>query len=348
MLNRSDVKRAERICRLLQGAASKDLVQEFLRQKRLRFSAGTWEDLINKRIVPYLHEGALTIADLRALLRQFEESGRQHVFLFQCEPERARRILGRKRIDQLLSELGFADLLQSPLDLELPEAPSLVEIRRKSYDGAPHFRRILIKQVETRENRVFLRTEIDRAANEERKIYQLERKRAVNFAILSDDGLLEMRIASRDNSTLYRDNIQAFARALSGVIPVSDFKVVSLQPAKDKIWQEREQLKGRIRFANSEARNDYGNLLSLSVSAQSDSLSDDDGSNAAMGSFLENDAHITKNNVYFVIPDSDPQREVHVLLSGEVNEFAVTAACTAEDYSYVRGQILQFNQSLPG
>ena len=64
---------------------------------------------------------------------------------------------------------------------------------------------------------------------------------------------------------------------------------------------------------------------------------------AAIDSFLASDGHVTGANVYAKIHGTDPVREIHLLLSGDINEFAVPVACSAEDYSYVRGKVISLN-----
>jgi hypothetical protein len=65
---------------------------------------------------------------------------------------------------------------------------------------------------------------------------------------------------------------------------------------------------------------------------------------AAMESFLGHEGHVTGTNVYIKIPDTEPPREIHLLLSGDNNEFAVPIACSAGEYSHVRGKIISLNR----
>ena len=318
------------------------VVRDFLRAKGLAMSAATWDELYARRIEPALAEGTLTVADLRGLLREVEECGRQHVFLFRCNPQRAAHAISPAQIQIAVAAMGLAALMNNPLDLELPDAPEIVDIRGiPAGDGMPTS--LLIKQVETRTTNAFLRADYDEAREEMSRVYSVIKKRAVNVARLYEDGLLELRIASQDNSTRYQDNVKAFFAALKPLINGDDFVPISLAKAKARIWNEQDQLNGQIRFSQSEARNDFGYSMNVASSSQSDSLSSDDGSRAALQSFLDNDGKVTRTNIYFRIPDDEQNREVHVLLSGEINEFAIPASCAAEEYQYVRGKIQSFN-----
>ncbi|MCY1464118.1 hypothetical protein D9M71_821020 [compost metagenome] len=83
--------------------------------------------------------------------------------------------------------------------------------------------------------------------------------------------------------------------------------------------------------------------MQITSSSTDESLSSDGGSMAALDSFLEGDGQVTGANIYVKLPDSDPSRELRLLISGERNEFAVTVACSAGEYEYVRGKVITFN-----
>lgn len=175
------------------------------------------------------------------------------------------------------------------------------------------------------------------------RTYDEERKRAVNMAKLYEDGQLELRIASQDSSTRYHDNVQALFSAIKRLIPADEFESVSLQTAKTRIWNDRVRLAEDIRYGRSEARNDYGFSISVNTPSQEDNITKDTGSAGALEIFLAEEGQVVGSNLYLKIRDSDPPREVHILLSGEVNEFAIPAACSAEDFSYVRRTIQALN-----
>lgn len=344
MLSHEDAQLAQVIFRLLKQATSQQVVRDFLKANGVHTSAANWDDLFTRRIQPALEDETLTVAQLLSLLQQVEECGKQHTFLFACEPDTARGILSRRRIQQLAAEQGVAALLTTPLALELPEAPTLVDIRLIGTEGADELDGLVVKQVETRTTKVFLGETYDDENSTMARNYSLSKKRAVNIAYLSADGMLEMRVASQDNKTHYHENVASLRRAIAPFVPREGFGMVSLSRAKDRLWAEREALADEVRYSNSSARNDFGYTMNVSSSAQEDNLSTDDGSTAAMQSFLDGDGHITGANLYVRIPDSDPAREVHLLISGDSNEFAVPVSCSAGDYEHVRGKILALNR----
>lgn len=343
MISEEEVRAAYTIFRLLRDATSQQVVKDFLRSKNLPVSAANWEELYRQRIEPPLVEGKVTVADLRNLLRDVEECGRQHVFLYQTAPEYAKTLIDERRVRAVAGEAGLLDRLDQSIELELPEQPTVVDIRLVPPSTREPLASLLIKQVETRVTKRFLRDTTDLGAKTYSRIYSVETKRAVNIARLYENGLLELRITRQDNSTRYKDNVEALFRAISPLITHAGFSEVSLKNAKNKLFNDRDELADQVRYSYSTAKNDFGFSMNVSCSSQDDSICDDGGSIAALETFIENDGEVTGSNIYLKILDSDPVKEIHTLISGEINEFAVPVACSLDEYEYVRRKILTLN-----
>lgn len=344
MLSFQDNQVAKIIFRLFRQATSKQVVQDFLKAKNLKPSAATWDELFDLKILPALEEGTLTLLQLRGLLQQVEECGKQHVFLYWCDAAKAKEMLARHRVEAVAAQMGVQALIGSPLDLELPDAPTIVDVRIVQPHASSAPTGLLVKMVETRTTKVFVGETSDTKAGTLTRTYSVTKKRAVNLAYLQEDGMLELRIDSQDNRSRYQDNVKALRQAVAPLIPIDGFGIVSLSVAKKKLWTDREALSEQIRYSHSTAKNDFGYVMNVSSSAQEDNLSTDGGSAAAMQSFLESDGHVTGANIYMKIPHTNPQREVHILVTGDLNEFAVPVSCSSSDYEHVRGKILAFNQ----
>ncbi|WP_308907868.1 hypothetical protein [Pseudomonas canadensis] len=342
MLSEADKKTSIVIFDLLKKATSQQVVKDFLKSKGVATS-GNWDELYEKRIEPALNQLKFTITDLRALLQTVEEHGRQHIFLFQCAPDRAQGLINPARINAIAKEENLEKLLQTPLDVDFPDSPTIVDIRLLHPDAEKIPVSLTIKIVEKRITKTFDSEIIDRDAGTITKKYNFTEKRAVNLAVLNHEGLLELRIASQDNSTRYTELVRELLLKVRKFIPHDGFAQISLSVAKDKILKERAKLSTEFRYSNSTAVNDFGAVMQISSSSQEDNLSSDNGSMAAIDSFLAGDGHVTGANVYAKIPDTAPQREVHLLLSGDVNEFAIPVACSAGEYSYVRGKVISLN-----
>lgn len=342
MLSESDRRLSVVIFELLKKATSQQVVKEFLKSKGVPTS-GNWDELYEKRIEPALNQLKFTVKDLRELLQTVEEYGRQHTFLFQCTPERAQGLINPNRVIGIAREENLDALLVTPIDIEFPDTPTIVDIRILQPDANRIPVSLTIKIIEKRITKTFESESIDHVAGTITKKYNFTEKRAVNIATLNHEGLLELRIASQDNSTRYTELVRDMLVRIRKLIPHDGFAAVSLGAAKDKILKDRAQLSTEFRYSNSTAVNDLGAVMQISSSSQDDNLSSDDGSMAAIDSFLAGDGHVTGANVYAKIPDTEPQREIHLLLSGDINEFAVPVACSAGEYSYVRGKVISLN-----
>lgn len=343
MLSKKDKELSAVIFELLKNATSQQVVRDFLKQKGVPIS-GNWDELYEKRIEPALNEKKFTISDLRELLQTVEEYGRQHAFLFQCSPQRAQDMINPTRVRAIARDEHMESLLDTPLDINFPDAPTIVDIRVFQPDVKLIPVSLTIKIIEKRLTKTFESESIDHVAGTITKKYNFTEKRAVNVATLNHEGLLELRIASQDNSTKYTHLVKEMLLRVRKFIPLDGFSTISLSVAKDKILKDRAKLATEFRYSNSTAVNDLGAVMQISSSSQDDNLSSDSGSMAAIDSFLASDGHVTGANVYAKIPGTDPQREIHLLLNGDINEFAIPVACSPGEYSYVRGKVISLNQ----
>lgn len=343
MLSDDDKELAKLLFGLLKNATSQHIVKDFLRDKGIPVSAQNWDDLYERRIEPALAAKKIAVTDLRTLLQQVEEYGKQHTFLFSCDPARAAGLLSNTRITSIAAAEGCLDLLSNPIDLEMPDSPSIVDIRLNQPDPDKPPSSLTIKVVESREIKSLSSEDRDPISGDIIRRYTTTKKRAVNIVHLEHTGLLELRIASQDTQTKYHDLLRSLKAKVSKLLPLDGFTEISLSNAKTKILRERDKLADEIRYSNSTARNELGAVMQISSSSTDDSLSSDDGSMAALDSFLAEDGHVTGTNIYVKVPNSDPPRELRLLISGEINEFAVTVACSAREYEYVRGKVIAFN-----
>ena len=144
-------EKAETVFELIRNACTLQVAKAFLKEKNLYHSAGAWLELFDNRILPALNVGTLTISHLNELLREVEEHGRQHIFLFKCSADRAALMLRDKRVTAITKEMQLEAVALAPLALHLPLQPQIVDLRQEScaYDGMPSST-MVIKQVEIR------------------------------------------------------------------------------------------------------------------------------------------------------------------------------------------------------
>jgi len=335
-----DLKYTKDIAALIQEATSLTVVSAFLKSKGLTSSAGTWNDMINKRLIPAVQDGHLTNEGLIGLLRSVEECGRQHVFLYFCSKARASELMDRKRVGQVAAKLGVADLLTAAKATSKPAQPELVDVR---WDTAAVDLSLTIKAVEIREYQKYIGTRP--YGNELHKIYSRVQERCVNLAKLHRNGLLEIRVAAHSNSTKYDADIRRFWHQIGAFLPSGDFKESSLSVAKDRLWGERAELSEKIRYTDSTIRNEAGNVLRGAAGGDKSDLVSDEAVSKSLDFLLEHDdaAYCEGANIWFK-ETVGLSTDVHVLLGGEVNEFALPASCTAEDYQYVLDQLRSLNR----
>lgn len=342
MLSEAEEKQAQVIFNLLKEATSQTVVREFLREKGVAITAPNWDDLYTTRILPALRSRKLKLAELSALLQDVEEHGRQHIFLYKCNPADARKILNKERIHSRAKQLNIGELLSAPLHIEMPDEAKIVDIRLPEAPNGTGPLSLTIKICECRESSKLVTDDYDPITSHRIKTYAVTKKRAINVAKLNLDGLLEIRIASRDNSTKYHEQVSDVIRTVNNFFPMDRFEILSLSKAKDTLYLKQEDFAGIIRYSSTTAKNDYGIAMNLAAPNLSQNLSEDNGSSAAMKGFLAQKGFVTGSNIWFII-EGEEERQIHVLLSGEINEFAVTAACSPGEYSYVFGKILSLN-----
>lgn len=333
-----DLQKTKQIIELLRQTTKIPVVSEFLKQKGAHHSAGSWEDMETKRLLPALASKLISNADLIGLLRSAEECGRQHVFLYSCDAPRAIDLIDRARVSGILRSQGRESLLTEPQVLAQPASPTIVDVR---WDTAAVDLRLVIKEVELRSQQRFLRTERD--GNTLRKIYEIREERVVNIMRLHRNGLLEVRVGSHANSSQYQDDVNRFWRQVDAFIPRNDFLDVSMSLAKAKLLTDRNNLLDRIRYTDSTLRNDNGVVLRAATGSEASDLGQDEGAQASLDAFMQHDAYCEGHNFYFKAVNG-LKNDVHVLMTGALNEFAVPANCSQEDYEYVLDQIRSLNR----
>ena len=339
MLERAELLRVLLV--LVERATSIAVVRDFLKSRNLPHSAASWAELQTKRIVPAIEEGKITLSDLQALLSRTEGFGRQHIFLFTCPTERAKLMMAETRVRKFLLEKGNCQFGQSPLVVDLPTQPTFVDTRFEEIKGE---KSMMLKEVEKRTSKKLTSETTDEAAMTFTKVYKVEHQRAINVARIWENGLLEIRIASRDNTTRYHDDLAQFFHRLQPIISREEFKEVSLIQLKNNLWKKRADLQNLVKFSTYTLRDDEGISLRANAALSTDDLAGSERIAKSLAEFHSDASYCSESNIYFkIVADDEIVKEIHVLLNGENNEFAITAAITEEEYEYVLQQVLEHN-----
>jgi hypothetical protein len=338
----------ELVFKLLQENATLGQIAQYLKRRGLHYSAGSWDELFDRRISGPLEKQELAREDLIELIRLSEEYGGQHVFLYRTEPQRAAQLIDKTRVESALEKMGFSSLMSKPLILDQPSHPTITDVRLDES--------LVAKAVERRVYQQFVdqRTEGDFLVRRYRELTV----RAVNLFKLHDDGLLELRIYSHDNSSDYRNDLTKMWNALSFLFSPNDFDKVPLTKARTNLWKKRHALKSVIRFSDAILRNALGTALSASTGSEQQSLFDDKGASNSLDEFLKHKAYCDAFNVWWLkgggTPgyttgkqskfDVLPSKDIHVLLKGDINEFIITSKCSKQDYEYALNQLRKYNK----
>ncbi|MCG8036149.1 MAG: hypothetical protein JAZ19_03855 [Candidatus Thiodiazotropha taylori] len=331
---------AKRIVSILKEVTSLNVVSAFLKESGLQHSASSWEVMLERRILPAVKDRTLSIESLVNLLRDSEECGKQHVFLYYCTKPRAAALMDTNRLEKIAKKLGLSDLLLEAKILYQPNEEAFTDIR---YDeGHKDLKYLTVKSVGTHVSKKPLSETIK--GNLLTCKYELKKERAVNVIRLSSNGILELRIGSHKSSSNYRKDLTSLWLKINSFFPKEYFSEVYLAPLKDKVWKERDSLKNLIRYTNSTLRNDNGTVLQASSGNIEYDLVDDEGATSSLDEFIEHEAYCDSSNIWFRTQDDGvPSKNIHVLLSGERNEFAVTSHCIKSDYEYVLSTIRKLN-----
>ncbi|KPH89194.1 hypothetical protein AMS57_18270 [Pseudoalteromonas undina] len=328
----------EAILKLLEQTTSKDVLTDFLKEKQLHFS-GTWEELFSKRVYPAVESSEIKLEELVELLAKSEETGRQHIFLYQL-PESE---LGNLSSEKLLEKLKIANLstlLANPLVLDKPEEPTISAVRFDK-DGC-----FVLKAISTRTRYEYIGDVVENDILQKR--YNIIKSRAISLFKLHTSGLVEIRISSKSHTTKYQEDVDAFLKMLEPIVPrlkVTSFPLC-LFNAKNKIWENKNTLSDVLRFSDATLKNNNGTTLRAATGDRDSDLLDDKAAASSMEQFTGDDVYCETNNIFFkkVKGQEVPSREVHVLMSGEVNEFTITAYCKDSDYEYILKNLLKFNE----
>jgi len=327
-----------RIAELLRYSTSKKIIEEFLRGKSLAFSNKGWDDLIANRLLKYVDENLISENDLLGLLSSVEEVGRQHVFLYRCDPDIAIKLLDKERVHGEVAKIGMTALLVQPLALDTPDSPTLVDIRLQEAEVPLS---LTVKEVYSHEAVKLSQTQ--KTENRMVKTFEIVRTRAVNVAKLHRDGLLEIRLASVSEQS-YKEQRDRFEKHLGDLIPIHQFGKVDFTIAKEKLSDRKSDLSEKVRFADTILKNANGTTVKVMTGSRDDDLAQDKGAVAGEDAFLaHHDGYPDGHNFFLKAVPGVLSKDILILLSGESHEFGVIANCEEPEYNYVLRELTSLN-----
>ena len=315
-------------------------LSDFL-QSRGHGGGNSWAQLIDDRIKPALEKGKLSLETLLTFLRDAEEYGRQHVFLFR-RTAAGNSVPSDSNVRGWLNSVGSLSVMDEPRILDLPETREIAEVRR---DPASHSEILVIKVIERCTHDTLLRVTEPDDSGRYSKEYVREETRAVNVVRVHQNGMLEFRLTQhRGASRNYDAELRDLKAIVSGLIDPATLHPINLVKAKNKLYEKRHELNGTVSFSSTHIRDSDGVSHTAACGGQVSLFSFSRTEQSIATLTADGEAYPDSLNVWWLKQEQKPpHQKIHVLLSGADNEFAITQQCSRGDYEHVLGEILRFN-----
>jgi hypothetical protein len=240
-----------------------------------------------------------------------------------------------------LNAVGAPTAMDSPLIVDLPSERVLADAR---YEGEEGSRKLVLKLVEAREYVSLLGTN-ELGGGRFVREYQREVVRAVNVVRLHESGLLEIRIfRHRNGSQTYKQQLADLWSVLTGLLDNKDFQVVELVSAKQSLYRDRHIRASEIRFTGTLMRADSGTTFSANC-MRSRSLFADKDVEAGVATLASSGSlyHDSLNLWWLEQAEGCPGSTVHMLVSGQINEFSIPQRCSRDDYEHILFQLIRLS-----
>jgi hypothetical protein len=332
---------------LLRLQATLDQVSNFLKEKGLEHSAPSWEEMINRRLKPYLHDKSLRAEDLLLLLREVEEHGSQHVLLYRLgRKESFGNLFNENELEKrLVGAVGWPKVGEASF-VNLPEKPTIVEVRR---DKKGQHTSIIVKFVEKRIHTRRKGTEQDKGDLIVR--YSQEIYRAVNVVRISEDGVAEVRVFSHKEAVSYEGEAFGLLQRLAPLVPIAKWESLPLNKLRNNLLdpKKRNEMKKHFKLRHTQQRDENGNRLQAAVGTLSSDIYEAQGLIGSLDLFgqAKNASHCDRAAVYLQ-PARSNEREIAVVLHGDTNgqpnEFSIGSRVNQHEYEHILGSIIKYNE----
>lgn len=326
---------------LLRDRTTIHRMQLLLREHGAHFSAAAWEELVKERIRPALEKGQIKQEDLTNVLREAEEHGGQHIFLYRTDS--LERLINQSRVRSVLKSRGIEGIIDKPLFVDKPKDPTVVDVR---WEGTEKSKSLIVKVVETRTYE--RRKQRPRSGNQ--IITEIEEfsVRAVNLFRLNPNGLMEMRVEAYTNISHYDDVVQRMWDVSGQILPRDSFEEESLARTELNVSKNMQQLQGEMDYCYLTGRNEKGNRFQLATGNPKSSLANDPDFISGINGVYTNKKGAFCEQILLRFKHRDgvglPSRDLHVTLGAHAHEFAIRALSAKDDYEYILGKLLQYNR----
>lgn len=318
----------------IEAFTSLAVVSAYLKDKDVAHSAQSWKQMIDERIRPRLEDGRLTDLDIRALLREAEDFGRQHVFFFERSSSATdHSLFDPKRFRQSLKKAGW-EQYESGLHI-VHGTPSTFSVSDVLLDDG----KFSIKFVEPRTVELDVR-EVANDAIVTRHVVRVVR--AIDVVRIYENGLLEICVGIEHGTPSYSKILDDLWVLVSDFFDVKSFRPMDLQKLKRKVTVgANEAVKKLVRLTKAESHDADGNKQSLAAGRVGGSLLDHGSIRETLTSFANGKQVRTASASFGFLAQSSgvPSKQINVIATKEVNELIVVRNCTSKDYEYVRDNV---------
>ncbi|WP_263377971.1 hypothetical protein [Granulicella paludicola] len=329
--------------RLLKKHSSLNAVSTFLKKRGLSYSATSWESMRDDRLKPYLDNGDLDRGDILQLLRDAEEFGRQHVFLYRTTRTEAGELTNAQSLRKRLTKMNVLDAMDTPRIVEAAPGLQLVEAR---IEQTPSGNTFTAKFVDVRTYMV----QVSKVNEGDEQVVRSRpaNDRAVNIFRVSADGNTEVRIQSFRNAMDYPAEVEKVFGKLAGIVDRLLYEDFSLNKARRYLLENGANLSSSIKFGSGTVRSKKGAPVNFATANWNENLfgSGDDEVEAAMSAILNKAGARARcdivNCTWLKNPGAGLASDIHTLIAGKSNEFWVVPQCEKADYEYVLGKIISY------
>ncbi|HEY6527128.1 MAG TPA: hypothetical protein VIZ65_00420 [Cellvibrionaceae bacterium] len=331
--------RIKKIISQLENNTTLDIAKNFLKEHGVSHSCSGWASLLSTRISPAVEQGLLDENKLISFLREVEEHGKQHIFVYKCSKTTAKELCTESHLIAVLKQLNLESLRSKPNFLDIPNSPTIVDARIESG-------KLVIKIADFREIKIFQGQHLDVAGTKLTMTYQYERSRSTSVAVLHDTGVLEIRVSSKSNWSKYADDVYTVWGLIDPFIGKDRFHEVSLVTAKNKLGDTTDKATADFLITNRKIVDAYGASFEGSAGDPDKDLRDHKRMRA-LDSEMDDGTYCDSAKVCLKKNENGlPSENMRILLGGRSNEFAITAKCTKQDYDYAFNRLWKLNRKI--
>jgi hypothetical protein len=310
-------------------------ISDYLKGRSLSHSANSWEELISKRLQPAFEEGALTEKDIQALLRDVEDYGRQHVFLYRDSSGDVASLLKATEIANALKAIHWDPSKTKFAIAGIPADVELIDVHYK--DG----KYLSFKFAERRELEVVEKVELPEGILHRKSLQPV---RAIDVVTFLESGLLEFRVAMIKGTKDYAAVVEVLWDKLSSFLPRDQFGEKDLSKLRRKFTiKPTETVRKIVRVRSTTGIHEEGAKFTSNPTGDLMKAEDTVQGMAAFGG--KNTARLGHMSVVFLAQKEGqiPQRDLGVIFTDAVNELRIIPRCTQREFEYLRGQFIKYS-----